>query len=696
MSETTTEKRFDFLKNTFLKQKNSLISRAEQVQEKRLEEASASEEGRKADSESFGTTLNSADRLAQGERKAGVNQTGTTYGAFSTRKASETTGAADFGTRTATGAARIAGTSGGSAQTAGTNGFAGSRAQSASGSAGASAGAQSATGSAGASADSKTAAASEKSASSENTGENAGEAKADKPKPEEIGEEVIKNYLSETRWLISTLRESPSLFREILRVLSITRDNSRILGFNTIYKIYRATETLYKSLCDEKTVLSQNIEVLLRAVSVKLEECCTLIEKKEFEELEEMDVFPYLLYLDKAGAGEIFDAVNLIHRRNEAHIHKHSFDAVHKKEKEEDSLLSIKSSQIAHLVNQHEEMIARTYILMNQVDLLKTSLYDGDMKAARNTYKQLANDTQNLQNNLLISHDQLMSFMQDDSFLARHQDFQGFFVLANGRKYLIPAEFVVDVISESPYNYEEKQNQKFVIYIQENESGSEKNREEIPVYSLSSLLPGTPVQDRAVMDTIIIVLYQGQKLGIIVDALLKFVSLIKKPMPASFANFPVLKGVAFDEKYDMIPILYTPEIMKKFLAMRGYDVKKFEAATRKHVPRILIVDDSETTRLIEHSIVESNGCMVEEASDGIDALEKIKTHQFDLVICDDDMPRMNGEIFTENLKRLDNYKNVPVIALSVKPIPKADVFIGKSVFTRDNLIQKIKELLSHE
>ena len=532
----------------------------------------------------------------------------------------------------------------------------------------------------------------------EEVGKNEAFSSSDENKAEnfELGKEVEKNYLSETRWLISVLKKNPNISREILRVLSITRDNSLILGIDPVYKILKSTETFYKSVCDGKTLISPNNAKLLFAVSEKLEECCKLIEEEDFESLFEMDVFPYMLYLDKAVAGEIFDGENLLKPKKERKEAHHFSEALQKSEKKEDTQLSVKSSQIAQLVNQHEEMIARTYILMNQVDLLKTAIYEGDMKSAKNTYKQFASVTQNLQNNLLISHDQLMSFMQDDSFLARHQDFQGFFVLANGRKYLIPAEFVMDVISEVPLNYVNRQNQKYVVYIQENESGSEKKREEIPVYSLSSLLPGSPLQERPVMDTIIIVNYEGQKLGIIVDSLLKFVSLIKKPMPQSFARFPVLKGVAFDEKYDMIPILYTPEIMKKFLALRGYDVKKFEATTRKHIPLILIVDDSETTRLIEHSIVESNGCIVEEAVDGIDAMEKIKNNQFDLIICDDDMPRMNGEIFVENLKRMENYKNVPVIALSVNSIPDADFFIGKSVFTRDILIQKMKVLLSRK
>ena len=135
--------------------------------------------------------------------------------------------------------------------------------------------------------------------------------------------------------------------------------------------------------------------------------------------------------------------------------------------------------------------------------------------------------------------------------------------------------------------------------------------------------------------------------------------------------------------------------MKKFRALRGYDVKKFEAITRKHINKVLIVDDSKTTRQIENTILSGNGFLVEEAVDGIDAMEKIHGKQFDLIVCDDAMPRMNGEILLDNLRRMENYAKVPVLAMGVRPLEKADAFISKSGFKRDSLIQKIKELL-HE
>ena len=513
---------------------------------------------------------------------------------------------------------------------------------------------------------------------------------------------VIKNYLAETRWLSQTLKTQPEMTQEILRVLSITRDSSLLLGFTPVYRLYKATEDLYKAIIDGKAVFSDNLYFLINETADKISEMCDMIEEGRMNDLFEVNVKPYLLYLDKAVAGELFNAMSLAAGNHEQTLllqqqmeeEDRAAEAERKAKEKIPEKITLDSSKISDLVNQHQEMIARSYIIINQIETLKEAIFEDDKKLIRETSKQLSADAQNLQANLLLSHEQILSFVHEDSFIAKHQDFHGFFVFANNRKYMIPSEFVIDVISESPSNYIEKQNQKFVVYIQENEMGNEKNREEIPVYSLSSLLPGTPITEMPVMDTILLVNFQAQKVGIIVDEMQKFVSVIKMPMPRCFKYFPILKGLAFDEKYDMIPILYMPMIIKKFRSMRGYDVKKFEASTRKHINHALVVDDSETTRLIEHTILKGYGFYVEEAFDGIDAMDKIKVNQFDLIICDDKMPRMNGEIFLDNVRRLENYKKVPVIALSNSPIPKADIYISKADFKRDILIQKIKELLN--
>ncbi len=512
-------------------------------------------------------------------------------------------------------------------------------------------------------------------------------------------DDTTKYFLEETRALIASIRKNPKDYFNLLRTLSMTKDNSRMLGYIPVYKLYKALEDVYKAICDKKLAFSENLETLINIVCGELVSLCNMIENKS-SQITEVDVRQYLLYCDKAVAGEIFDPKHLLKSpQTKLRIERRLRSIKNKNlSKPKNEILKIDSEKITRNITIHEEMIARTYIINNQVAMLKTAIADNDMRGIKEAYKLLANDTQNLQNTLLLAHENLMGLVQDDTFLKNHQDFQGFFVTANDEKYLIPSEFIFDVICESPLNYEIVQNQKIVNYVMENENGIEEEaqKEQLPVYSLSSLFPGQKARELNAMDTILIVDFQDQKIGIIVDSVQKFVSVIKKNMPPAFEKFPAVKGVAFDEKYDMIPILHIPEIMRRFRSLRGYDVKKYEAITKKHINKILIVDDSETTRQIEKTILNANNFVVEEAMDGIDAMEKIKQKQFDLILCDDQMPRMNGAILLDNIRRMDNYRTIPVVAMSEAPLEKADAFVSKADFSREALIKTLKRMLNDE
>ena len=278
------------------------------------------------------------------------------------------------------------------------------------------------------------------------------------------------------------------------------------------------------------------------------------------------------------------------------------------------------------------------------------------------------------------------------SFPLSLSSLQGLFVYSNQDKYLIPSQHIVDIIYRKKSEYITLQNQSYL----------KLSDQLIPCFSLSSLFSdqkGVVYQDA---DSILIAEYMEQRIGIIVDQVQQYVSLVVKPLPAAFRNFSILQGIVFDEHYDIVPILHVPDILKKFKSLRGYDIKKYEAATKKRTIRILIVDDSETTRTIERSILESAGFSIDSAVDGIDALEKVKAKQYDLIMTDKDMPRMTGLVLLDNLRRMEQYANIPVVVVSADQSPKvieefkalgANAIISKADFERSKLIGTIKSLL---
>jgi len=67
--------------------------------------------------------------------------------------------------------------------------------------------------------------------------------------------------------------------------------------------------------------------------------------------------------------------------------------------------------------------------------------------------------------------------------------------------------------------------------------------------------------------------------------------------------------------------------------------------------RILVVDDSSLVRLYCRSALEKAGFEVEQAINGIEAMERVLSQPFDLVIVDVNMPRMDGFTFLRALRR---------------------------------------------
>ncbi|MGE0328304.1 MAG: DUF4388 domain-containing protein [Polyangiaceae bacterium] len=83
--------------------------------------------------------------------------------------------------------------------------------------------------------------------------------------------------------------------------------------------------------------------------------------------------------------------------------------------------------------------------------------------------------------------------------------------------------------------------------------------------------------------------------------------------------------------------------------------------------RILVVDDSSTIRKVVSSILERNAFKPVEAKDGQFALEELERDpEFDLILLDFVMPRMNGYQFCRELRAKQQIKNLPVVLMSAK------------------------------
>lgn len=82
--------------------------------------------------------------------------------------------------------------------------------------------------------------------------------------------------------------------------------------------------------------------------------------------------------------------------------------------------------------------------------------------------------------------------------------------------------------------------------------------------------------------------------------------------------------------------------------------------------KILAVDDSGSLRQMVVFSLKAAGYQVVEAIDGQDGLDKAKRSAFDLVLTDQNMPRMDGLTLIRSLRSLNNYQNVPILMLTTE------------------------------
>ena len=81
---------------------------------------------------------------------------------------------------------------------------------------------------------------------------------------------------------------------------------------------------------------------------------------------------------------------------------------------------------------------------------------------------------------------------------------------------------------------------------------------------------------------------------------------------------------------------------------------------------ILVIDDSASLRQAVSIALKSAGYEVTEAVDGKDALSKLDGSKIHLVICDVNMPVMDGITFVKEIKKLPRYRFVPVVMLTTE------------------------------
>lgn len=231
---------------------------------------------------------------------------------------------------------------------------------------------------------------------------------------------------------------------------------------------------------------------------------------------------------------------------------------------------------------------------------------------------------------------------------------QAFLVESSNQKFAIPMEVINTVLRKKESEIILNKGRKSVIF-------KEKT---IPLYNLAEILNLPQTESNKLKETILILQNNDKIMALSVDKLVGDQEILNKKLCAPLYKLKNISGITTLASGETCLILNIADI----LAISASKVQTSLTTTKQIQPnsvyKILLVDDSITTRTLEKNILVKAGYIVEIAQNPIEAFDKMKLTRFDLIISDVEMPEMDGWEFLEKLKTDEMFFDIPVIMVS--------------------------------
>jgi len=269
------------------------------------------------------------------------------------------------------------------------------------------------------------------------------------------------------------------------------------------------------------------------------------------------------------------------------------------------------------------------------------------------------------------------------------------FIRVWGTTFAVPAHYIDEIVRAGPEDLISVVDQRAV----------RRGGRLIPVVDLGEVLglPGGAPAEAAADSLILIASAGNEGLGVVIDELVNEEEMVIKPLPPHLRKLPLVSGAIISGRNEIFNVLHMPKIIEAARETRrrapAAEAPETDEATRRH---ILIVDDSVSTREIEKSILESYGYEVTAAGDGQEGYDRARRFRYDLIVTDVEMPRMDGFVLTETLRRTETYRETPIILVTSLDREEdrrrgmaagADAYIVKGAFDQTTLLDSVRNLL---
>ena len=238
----------------------------------------------------------------------------------------------------------------------------------------------------------------------------------------------------------------------------------------------------------------------------------------------------------------------------------------------------------------------------------------------------------------------------------------------------------------------------------------------LPLHDFSAMMRLKPIHEQLEQKHLLVLGRGGERQALLVEEVLDEQDVVVRTLDSRLGKLRDMQGVSLLRDGGVALIVDLGDLLQSMQDNHGanyargdhlgtghqveHDVEQMEEGDASG--NILVVEDSATVREVERHMLEQAGYSVTTAINGVDGFNKLRADNFDLIISDIDMPRMNGIEMISKIRATDKYASVPIIVVSYKDREQdraqaidagANHYVTKAAFDSGEMMDRIRELI---
>lgn len=270
--------------------------------------------------------------------------------------------------------------------------------------------------------------------------------------------------------------------------------------------------------------------------------------------------------------------------------------------------------------------------------------------------------------------------------------FKGILVKISKENFIVPTSNLEKIITVSVTDIKKIENRETILY----------GNQVISLFWLADIL-GLDRKPQAEDKWLALILSSTDRvMAFVVDEIVNESEILVKQFSRPLVKVKNIAAAAILESGKPIPILNTLDLLENtphLIQIKTPSLENEEVLDKNK--RILLAEDSITTRMLIKNILELDNFQVTTAVDGLEAWEKLKENDYELVVSDIEMPRMDGFELTKRIRKDERLGNIPIVLITSLETQQdrekgidlgANAYVLKSSFDSKHLLDIVNKL----